>query len=90
MSNCLPTSIAVVLLFSSAGQSAARARGTDNDNCLGSAGSGEGAFPVSVDFRPFGAGIFKAFGVYRPMTFAPFGTNSARAIGLRQNRAAYA
>src|SRR5215469_11284144 len=37
-------------------------------HCLGSAGNGEATFPVSVDSAPFGAGIFKALGVYRPMT----------------------
>src|ERR1700737_493071 len=51
--------------------------------CLGSAGNGEVAFSVRVDSAPFGAGIFKAFGVYRPMTFVLFGADGARVMSLR-------
>src|SRR6516225_5371832 len=51
-------------------------------NCLGSAGNGEATFAVSVEFRPFGAGIFKALGVYRPMTLVLCSATSAGVIGL--------
>jgi hypothetical protein len=50
--------------------------------CLGSAGNGEATFAVSVKFRPFGAGIFKALGVYRPMTLVLCSAKSAGVIGL--------
>ena len=51
-------------------------------DCLGSAGNGEATFAVSVEFRPFGAGIFKALGVYRPMTLVLCSATSAGVIGL--------
>ena len=52
------------------------------EKCLGSAGNGEATFAVSVEFRPFGAGIFKALGVYRPMTLVLCSAKSAGVIGL--------
>jgi len=54
----------------------------DMKTCLGSAGNGEATFAVSVEFRPFGAGIFKALGVYRPMTLVLCSATSAGVIGL--------
>jgi hypothetical protein len=41
------------------------------ERCLGAAGNGQVAFPVSVDSAPSGRGFFKALGVYRPMTLMP-------------------
>src|SRR6516225_3296882 len=39
--------------------------------CLGSAGNGEEAFPVSCRFRPCGGGDFQGIVGYRPMTLLP-------------------
>ena len=49
---------------------------------LAQRGNGEATFAVSVKFRPFGAGIFKALGVYRPMTLVLCSAKSAGVIGL--------
>ena len=65
--------------FKSNGTTAAAQR---TSPCLGSAGNEEATFAVSVKFRPFGAGIFKALGVYRPMTLVLCSATSAGVIGL--------